>query len=95
MVDLAKLGTSGVLYDVYDTDINGKPIITESKPNRGSSRGFRENKEAAERKKNSVRLGNITYRKRDGKWYTDTDDAIVTDPALITQLDYFKERIIS
>lgn len=93
MIDLAKLGTSGVLYDVYDTDINGQPIITEAKPNRGSSRGFRENKEAAERKKDSVRLGNITYRKKDGKWYTDTE-ALVTDPALITQLDY-KQIILS
>lgn len=93
MIDLAKLGTSGVLYDIYDTDINGRPIITESKPNRGSSRGFRENKEAAERKKDSVRLGNITYRKKDGKWYTDTE-ALVTDPALITQLDY-KQIILS
>lgn len=86
--DLAKLGTSGASYNVYSIDADGNPIITETIENQAPTLEAGSDLAKAQKKRNSERVGNATYR-RDarGNWYTETDK-LVTDPRLTEQLNY-------
>lgn len=86
--DLAKLGTSGASYNVYAMDADGNPIITAPAENQAPTLEAGSDLSKAQRKMNSERMGNATYRKdATGNWYTETDK-LVTDPRLIEQLNY-------
>lgn len=86
--DLAKIGTSGASYNVYAMDADGNPIITTPVENEAPTLDAGSDLSKAQKKLNSERVGNTTYRRDDsGKWYTETDK-LVTDPRLIEQLNY-------
>lgn len=86
--DLAKLGTSGASYNVYSIDADGNPIITETIENQAPTLEAGSDLAKAQKKMNSERMGNATYRRgANGNWYTETDK-LVTDPRLTEQLNY-------
>lgn len=86
--DLAKIGTSGASYNVYAMDADGNPIITAPVESEAPTLDAGSDLTKAQRKLNSERMGNATYRKdANGNWYTETD-RLVTDPRLIEQLNY-------
>lgn len=86
--DLAKLGTSGASYNVYAMDADGNPIITAPVENHTPTLDAGSDLTKAQRKMNSERMGNATYRRdSNGNWYTETDK-LVTDPRLTEQLNY-------
>ena len=86
--DLAKLGTSGASYNVYAMDADGNPIITAPIESQAPTLEAGSDLAKAQKKMNSERMGNATYRKdATGNWYTETDK-LVTDPRLIEQLNY-------
>lgn len=86
--DLAKLGTSGASYNVYAMDADGNPIIIASVENQTPTLEAGSDLAKAQKKMNSERMGNATYRKdANGNWYTETDK-LVTDPRLTEQLNY-------
>ncbi len=86
--DLAKIGTSGVSYNVYAMDADGNPIITAPVENEAPTLDAGSDLAKAQKKLSSERIGNATYRRDgSGKWYTETDK-LVTDPRLIEQLNY-------
>lgn len=86
--DLAKLGTSGASYNVYAMDADGNPIITAPVESQAPTLDAGSDLAKAQRKMNSERMGNTTYRKdANGNWYTETDK-LVTDPRLVEQLNY-------
>lgn len=86
--DLAKLGTSGASYNVYAIDSDGNPIITVPIENQAPSLEASSDLAKAQKKLNSERMGNITYRRdENGNWNTETGTP-VTDPRLIEQLNY-------
>lgn len=86
--DLAKIGTSGASYNVYAMDADGNPIITAPVESEAPTLDAGSDLTKAQRKLNSERMGNATYRKdANGNWYTETD-RLVTDPRLVEQLNY-------
>jgi hypothetical protein len=86
--DLAKLGTSGASYNIYAMDADGNPIITAPVESSAPTLEVGSDLVKAQKKLNSERMGNATYRKdAEGNWYTETDK-LVTDPRLIEQLNY-------
>lgn len=86
--DLAKLGTSGASYNVYAMDAEGNPIIAAPIESQAPTLEAGSDLAKAQRKMNSERMGNATYRKdATGNWYTETDK-LVTDPRLVEQLNY-------
>lgn len=86
--DLAKIGTSGASYNVYAMDADGNPIITAPVESEVPTLEAGSDLTKAQRKLNSERMGNATYRKdANGNWYTETD-RLVTDPRLVEQLNY-------
>lgn len=86
--DLAKIGTSGASYNVYAMDADGNPIITTPVESEAPTLDAGSDLTKAQRKLNSERMGNATYRKdSNGNWYTETD-RLVTDPRLVEQLNY-------
>ena len=86
--DLAKIGTSGSSYNVYAMDADGNPIITAPAESPAPTLEAGSDLTKAQRKLNSERMGNATYRKdANGNWYTETD-RLVTDPRLVEQLNY-------
>lgn len=86
--DLAKIGTSGASYNVYAMDVDGNPIITAPVESEAPTLDAGSDLTKAQRKLNSERMGNATYRKdSNGNWYTETD-RLVTDPRLVEQLNY-------
>lgn len=86
--DLAKLGTSGASYNVYSIDADGNPIITETIENQAPTLEAGSDLAKSQKKMNSERMGNATYRRDTrGNWYTETDK-LVTDPRLTEQLNY-------
>lgn len=86
--DLAKIGTSGASYNVYAMDADGNPIITAPVESESPTLDAGSDLTKAQRKLNSERMGNATYRKdANGNWYTETD-RLVTDPRLVEQLNY-------
>lgn len=86
--DLAKIGTSGASYNVYAMDAEGNPIITAPVESKAPTLDAGSDLTKAQRKLNSERMGNATYRKdANGNWYTETD-RLVTDPRLVEQLNY-------
>lgn len=86
--DLAKLGTSGASYNVYAMDADGNPIITAPVESEAPTLEAGSDLTKAQRKLNSERMGNATYRKdANGNWYTETD-RLVTDSRLVEQLNY-------
>lgn len=86
--DLAKIGTSGASYNVYGIDADGNPIITAPVESQAPTLEAGSDLTKAQRKLNSERMGNATYRKdANGNWYTETD-RLVTDPRLVEQLNY-------
>lgn len=86
--DLAKIGTSGASYNVYAMDAEGNPIITAPVESEAPTLDAGSDLTKAQRKLNSERMGNATYRKdANGNWYTETD-RLVTDPRLVEQLNY-------
>ena len=86
--DLALLGTSNINYNVYETDTNGKPIITTPKNNNISDNEVRSDLSKAQNKNNSEMIGNKTYRKdKEGNWKNEKGQ-VITDVNLIEQLNY-------
>lgn len=86
--DLALLGTSNINYNVYETDANGKPIITIPKDNNISDNEVRSDLSKAQDKNNSEMIGNKTYRKdKEGNWKNEKGQ-VITDVNLIDQLNY-------
>ena len=86
--DLAKIGTSGASYNVYAMDADGNPIITAPVESEAPTLDAGSDLTKAQRKLNSERMGNATYRKdANGNWYTETN-RLVTDPRLVEQLNY-------
>lgn len=85
--DIALLGTSNASYNVCAIDADGNPIISEAPKNEAPTLEANSDLSKAQKKQNSERIGNITYRKdSNGVWHTDTGK-VVTDPRLIEQLN--------
>lgn len=86
--DIALLGTSNASYNVCAIDAEGNPVISETPKNEAPSLEANSDLSKAQKKQNSERLGNVTYRKdSNGIWHTDTGK-VVTDPRLIEQLNF-------
>ena len=83
---LALLGTSNVNYNVYDTDANGKPIITAPKEQNISDRVNTDSSKSKNNNNTEIKNGKLYRKDKDGNWIENR--RVVTDINLIEQLNY-------
>lgn len=84
--DLALLGTSNINYNVYDTDANGKPIITAPKEQNISDRVNTDSSKSKNNNNTEIKNGKLYRKDKDGNWIENR--RVVTDINLIEQLNY-------
>ena len=84
--DLALLGTSNINYNVYDTDANGKPIITTPKEQNISDIVNIDSSKSKNNNNTEIKNGKLYRKDKDGNWKENR--RVVTDINLIEQLNY-------
>ena len=84
--DLALLGTSNINYNVYDTDANGKPIITAPKEQNISDIVNIDSSKSKNNNNTEIKNGKLYRKDKDGNWIENR--RVVTDINLIEQLNY-------
>ncbi|MBQ9391934.1 MAG: hypothetical protein IJU02_07065 [Lachnospiraceae bacterium] len=85
--DISKLTTSNASYTIHMIDSMGNPIITNIVESKSADLSVVNSdlEKANNKAQNSVRIGNISYRNKNGKW-VDNVDREVTDPRMLEQI---------